>query len=52
MEALLKISAQKKAWQLIKEADDELKEGDASISKNIVIFLLIMEMPNLQILKN
>ena len=44
------ISNEKKAWEVIKEAGcDKLKEGDATISENIAIFLLIMEELNLQI---
>ena len=46
------ISENKKAWMLIKEAGcNNFKEGDAFISKNIAIFLLIMETQSLQILK-
>ena len=41
MVAHLKISSEKKAWQLIKEAGcDELKEGDASISKKHCNFFI------------
>ena len=54
VEVHLKILVKKKkAWQLIKEAGcDKFSEGDAMISKNIVIFLLIMEKQTHQILKN
>ena len=47
------ISNEKKAWQIIKETGcNKLTEGDASISKNIPIFSLIMEMLNHPISRN